>query len=68
MSYRLRSSLASILLDGPRRVMGGYINTSIYCPSCNLSVRSLRLLKQIYGKRNFTEFQMSQIKLNAGYF
>ena len=59
MSYRLRSSLASILLDGPRRVMGGYINTSIYCPSCNLSVRSLKLLsKQIYGKHNFTEFQM----------
>ena len=57
MSYRLRSSLASILLDGPRRVMGGYINTSVYCPSCNLSVRSLKLLKQIYGKHNFTEFQ-----------
>ena len=56
MSYRLRSSLASILLDGPRRVMGGYI--SVYCPSCNLSVRSLKLLKQIYGKHNFTEFQM----------
>ena len=44
MSYRLRSSLASILLDGPRRVMGGYINTSIYCPPYNLSVRSLKLL------------------------
>ena len=56
MSYRLRSSLASILLDGPRRVMGGYI--SVYCPSCNLSVRSLKLLKQIYGKHNFTEFQL----------
>ena len=57
MSYRLRSSLASILLDGPRRVMGGYI--SVYCPSCYLSVRSLKLLlKQIYGKHNFTEFQM----------
>ena len=66
MSYRLRSSLASSSLDGPRRVMGGYI--SVYCPSCDLSVWSLKLLKQIYGKHNFTKFQMRQAKLNVGYF
>ena len=27
----------------------------------------IKLLKQIYGKNNFTEFQMWQIKLNVGY-
>ena len=35
-----------------------YLVLHQYCPSCDLSVRSFKLLKEIYGKLNFTEFQM----------